>query len=129
MIFHNIGLYFCCVAHSAVFIPMLQGQFEEGRSREIKMDDMSDRGVRAFLNFLYCRDMVVPYENSKIAVELLLASHKYQITTLENAMKALVTVKPWDWFDIPSAIQLYFFAKKVDNLSQLKDKAFVVLKL
>lgn len=108
---------------------MLHGNFEEGRTHQIKMDDISDRGARAFVNFLYCKDMNVPFDNPKIAVELLLVSHKYQITCLENAMKALLMVKPWEWFDIPSTIQLYFFAKNLDLLSQLSDKAFLILKL
>lgn len=109
---------------------MLNGEnYKEGESQEIEMVDMCENGVKALLAFLYYRGLQEPSKDIQVALELLRAANKYDISSLEKAITVIIMQKPIEWFDISTTIQLFFFSKNIDHFTGIKQKSLQVLKL
>ncbi len=104
------------------------GKYKEGESQEIKMADMSEKGVKALLAFLYYRGLEEPAKDLKLAIEVLRAANKYDISSLEKAVAVMIMHKPIEWFDIATTIELFFFSKNVEQLFMVKFKSLQMLK-
>lgn len=101
---------------------------KESQTNHISMVDVSEEGVRALLEYLYCRDLNKPMESSTVSVEMLEVAHKYLLGSLEDAIKAILLNKCDSWFNPNAAFRLFFFAGKLDIHKDLRDKAIRVLR-
>lgn len=118
------------MGNSLVFRAMFENDMEEAKKGEIEMPEMSEGGVRAFLAYLYYRDEEVPNAKCGIALELMIAGHKYDVQSLENDMtkKLLYMSRKWYETDLDVAVKLYLFARNVKGGDQLKKKAISVMR-
>lgn len=88
----NVLLMYC----AELTEKMIVGNKKTGR---LEMKDLSRPGMEALLQFIYFRSMTVPKANKKVALELFMASHKYKIEKLLDAVETLFLVKRKAWFD------------------------------
>ncbi|CAL8108337.1 unnamed protein product [Orchesella dallaii] len=113
-------------AHSPVFQRMLESDCQETMENIIELDN-SKEGVMAFLKFLYYSDIEDPIGNERVALELLELGHKYEISSLENVMKALFLSV--DCYSVDVAVTLFHRSGMVAGYEDLKAKAVRSIKL
>lgn len=116
------------LANSKVFKAALEGDFKGAKERTLDLKDMREDCVRALLGFLYYWDLDKPKSDLNLAIELLEAAHKYDIVSLENAMKRILLDKPIWAFDVEQALELFFVGVSIGNMEELKLKSAMVLK-
>lgn len=120
--------------HSPVFREMLQSNMNETQTQTLVLDDMSEEGIKAFLCYLYYRDMSRGERSPEMALQLLIAAHIYQVPVLEASMRDLFTSKIYSetwWADnCFAAVKLFIFARNLTGPAgiQLKLEAAYVLK-
>lgn len=119
--------FFFQSAHSDVFHRMLSGNFQEAKDHTINMEDITERGVKALLEYLYFWEIREAVTDVSIAFELLKVSHKYNIKELEATMNRLFRTKPFDWFELDVTLELYVFVRELDDL-HLKQKIISALR-
>lgn len=107
---------------------MFKDTYEESKTGIIHIEDMSEAGVRAFLEFLYYFSISKPSESFGIAVELFKAGHKYDVERLETEMSNLILAKEVSWFDLENTVTLFRFLKHLDGYEGIKLKAVKYLK-
>lgn len=118
------------VGNSPVFQTMFKGDsFKEGHTKTVTLENMSEKGVVAMLNYLYCIDFEEKDLGSEIYMELLQASEQYSMSNLQQTMKQVLLNKPCDWFQVDLALQVFCFSRNVENCQELKQKCIKVLKL
>ncbi|ODM88596.1 hypothetical protein Ocin01_18087 [Orchesella cincta] len=81
---------------------------------------MSAKGVEALLKFIYYSNVDDPMSSCSVALELLKGGHQSYAGNLSGQKYA--------WFDIDTALMLYFWTLKVDGNEDLKWKALRVIK-
>lgn len=112
--------------HSKAFATMLkEGQFQEGNTDSLKLDDMTEGAIHALLKFLYYRDIKGPTQNLPIAIELLTCAHKHDINSLEESMWSILMTQPRPWFAINTALRIF----SSDSQSDFKKRATEILRL
>lgn len=116
------------LANSKVFKAALEGNFAGAKESTLNLKDMREDCARALLGFLYYWDLAKPKSDLNLAIELLEAAHKYDIVSLENAMKRILLDKPIWAFDVEQALELFFVSLSIGSLEELKMKAAMVLK-
>ncbi|ODM93022.1 Kelch repeat and BTB domain-containing protein 3 [Orchesella cincta] len=99
--------------HSSFFERMFETDCKETQSGKAKLN-LSEEGLKAFLDFVYCFKSDFPKEHPRIAVELLEFAHEKQISGLEEAMKELIVGQPHDWMDLIDGVQLFLLSVKLD---------------
>lgn len=106
------------MAHSPVFRAMFDsrnGELQEQQTNMLEMEDISEKGVRALLAFLYCWDQTDANKNSIVAFELLNAGHKYDIPKLEELMAEMLLKKGSEWFDAEVSVKLFGFGRNLPS--------------
>lgn len=127
-IYYFLIYIFWFSVHSQVFKAMLQeGEYVEGQNNMISMD-MTEEAIRAFLKFLYYRNIEVPAMNSSIALELLTCADKYGIQELAQAMWKILISQPDHWFDMNMTLRLFFFGTLKESFEDFRGKAIQILK-
>ncbi|CAL8085337.1 unnamed protein product [Orchesella dallaii] len=115
--------------HSSVLKAMLENNFQESKSNEIIMDDVSEEGVKALLEYIYTWEITEAVRSSKVAVELFQVAHKYDIKQLEEKLARMILQRGNKWFQVDATIDLFRFARKIEaNSGDLKDKAVQALR-
>ena len=70
---------------SQVFSAMFSGNFKESKDNEIVIEDTTYMAFKAFLQFLYCDDLVLDIDNDlKLIGELYRLSDRYSVPRLES---------------------------------------------
>ncbi|CAL8075708.1 unnamed protein product [Orchesella dallaii] len=116
-------------AHSDVLHVMLTSSgFTESETSTIKLEEMSEEGVRNLVSHMYGRELNLEKMKEKVAIELLRAAHMYNILPLETAMLRMLCLKPPNWFTMDNALTLYFFTVHVDRHQNLTEKMQSILK-
>lgn len=119
------------MTQSPVFRAMFRSNMLEARFHSVKIEELSEAGVRAFLAYLYYLDSSVPRQKCSIAVELLYASQKYMVPALETTMRDLLLQKEGQWYDVETAVKLFLLAFNLpveEDKKKLKEKAVQALK-
>lgn len=101
------------VAGSEVFKTMFESGMKEAKENKIAVPEMSEKGVRAMLAFLYYRDMNDVYEDVEVALELLQAAEKYGIDYLKNEARSILLSRQSSWFTVDVALELLLFVDKL----------------
>ncbi|CAL8132590.1 unnamed protein product [Orchesella dallaii] len=114
-------------SRSPVFRRMLQSGMKESTENECKLEDMSKEGVKALLKYVYYFCVEDALQVPKIAMELLEAGHKYDITALEDTMKRIFIGKPDEWFTVDAALLLFLWSLKMNNCEDLTSKAVMII--
>lgn len=86
--------------------------FDEGNGdhvAQLEMEYMSERGVRAFLKYLYFWEVDKAVERSDVALGLLMAGVKYEMGELVSLIRDLMMVKPEIWFGVKVVEELEGF--------------------
>lgn len=111
------------VAHSVAFSDLLEN------TNCIEMYNVSERGVRALLAYLYYWDETEPEKSLEVALELLIVGNTYRIGGLEKQMTKLILGRSVDWFDANVAVKLFGFARMSQTVAgdDLKMKAVIVM--
>ncbi|CAL8124622.1 unnamed protein product [Orchesella dallaii] len=107
---------------SEVFNRMFQTSCVESLENTCNLKQ-SEETVRAFLKYLYYGDFEDAQKNQKIALDLMQMGHKYDITSLENAMKKIILDFPTASLDVNVALLMFSFALKVAGYEDVKEKA------
>lgn len=113
---------------SPVFKAMFESDMEEKITSNVEMVEMTEVGVRAFLAYLYYMDTKDAQKNCEVALELLEASHKYDIEEMEKTLKGIIINKDNVWFTVDMVLKLFLFARNLEGGADLKTKAVRVLK-
>jgi len=92
------------------------------------MNDVSEEGVNALLDFLYRKNLDENKMSEETTFELLHTAHKYDIKSLEQEMVKLLNDKPQTWFTLTNVLSVYFFTVKVEEYQALCNKMMVILK-
>jgi len=119
---------FKILARSPAFQRMFENDWKETTESKSKIS-LSEKGLNAFLEYVYSSKIDSAKENPSIAVELLEISHEKEISTLEQEMKNLILGKPDDWLSFDQALQLLVRSIRVKSYECLKKKATATMKL
>lgn len=106
-----------------------KGCYAESETNVVEMVDMTTESVKAFLAYLYYFDINKAVASSKTAVEVFQASHKYNVSSLEKQIRGILVTKPDNWFDVDAALDLFLFARNLENGDELKLRAVKLIKL
>ncbi|CAL8068857.1 unnamed protein product [Orchesella dallaii] len=109
-------------AHSDVFFTMFTIGLQESQTNRIEMNDISEEGVNALVNYFYQMKIDVEGISEEIAFELLQLAHRYNISNLESLMIDTLYYKPMNWFSLEAIISIYCFTSKIENYTMLYDK-------
>ncbi len=116
---------------SKVFHAMFQAEgMEEAKTGKLEMEDMSEQGVKAFLRWVYWKDDKEALSESDVAVELLIAGDKYDLEGLVEKMKEIILKRSGldeEWFSVESGVKLFKWARHLEEMKDLKQKAVSVL--
>ncbi|ODM86816.1 Protein maternal effect lethal 26 [Orchesella cincta] len=112
---------------SPVFDRMLQSECTETKEGACKLD-ISIEGVKALLNYIYCKNTDVPSETPSVALELLKSGEKYDIFGLEAAMKTIFLSKPVEWLSVDVALLLFVHSDKLEGYEEFRKKAVQAMK-
>ncbi|ODM88493.1 Protein maternal effect lethal 26 [Orchesella cincta] len=112
--------------HSKVFRRMLEMDCKETKEKACQMS-VTEAAVNALLKFLYYSDLEEAFSSSSISLELLQTAHKYDIPSLEKAVKSILLEKSSDWYDLEVVLLLFQYALKVEGYEDLKMKAVKVI--
>lgn len=115
---------------SPVFGAVFGKHTQDSRNRDVEVKDISEDGLKAFLAYLYYSDTSRPNISCSVALELLQASRKYQVSDMEKSMQDLLLQKTVQWFDVVSSIKLFLLATNfpLEIREKLKRKAAHALK-
>lgn len=97
---------------------VFRGIFEEGNGdhvAQVEMGFMNERGVRAFLKYLYFWEVDKAVERSDVALGLLMAGVKYEMGELVSLIRDLMMIKPEGWFGVKVAEELEGFLGERGN--------------
>ncbi|CAL8143267.1 unnamed protein product [Orchesella dallaii] len=108
--------------NSDVLLTMFEVGMTESKTHLIDMKDVSEEGVKMMLDYLYGRNLHLEGRTEGDILEVLKASHKYNISKLESIISQFLLYKPMDWFSMDGVLDFYFFVKNVDALSNFADK-------
>ncbi|CAL8120668.1 unnamed protein product [Orchesella dallaii] len=107
--------------------PVLQRLFQKDTKITRLHLNLSEEGMKTFLDFLYCSKFNTQTINSLVAAELLRISHENRIVTLEKTVKDLVMDKPDDWLDFEASLQLYLYFNKLYGYEDLMIKTMAAI--
>ncbi|ODM93776.1 hypothetical protein Ocin01_12906 [Orchesella cincta] len=85
--------------------------------------NLSEEGLKALLDFVYCLKLDIPREKPSVALELLDIGIKKQMPMLTKAINSLLVEQPDDWFGFDAALQLFLHSTKMQGYDELKKKA------
>ncbi|ODM88495.1 hypothetical protein Ocin01_18187 [Orchesella cincta] len=91
--------------------------------------NLSEEGLKALLEFVYCLKLDIPREKPSVALELLDIGVKKQMPMLTKAINSLLVEQPDDWFGFDAALQLFLHSIKLQGYDELKKKAVRSMKL
>ena len=113
----------------------VKNKMTESATGKIEMVNVTEKGARAFLAFLYYRDSIVAVrDSSSVALELLELSEKYEIQDLKRSIIKLFVetddLEKTTWWTCEVAVKLYLFANRMDPETgdDLKKKSIRTLK-
>jgi len=106
---------------------MLLTNMTEANAKNSAPVEMSEEGVKAFLKYIYHSDLDDALKNGSIALELLMAGHKYDMALLEDAVKEIFKEKRAGWYDVDVAMNLFLWSLKMNDYEDVKMKAVNVL--
>ncbi|ODM90024.1 BTB/POZ domain-containing protein [Orchesella cincta] len=118
---------FFLIAQSSVLKELLQ-QCMFGR---LKLKDVSEKCIRALLEYLYTFQISLAVKSSKVTVELFIAANKYEIQPLQDKLAKMILERRNAWFDITATLDLFLFIRKLGRtniLDEVKGKIGQVLK-
>ena len=95
----------------------------------VNLNDISEKGVKALLDFIYCRELFTPESEPAICFELFYAADKYDIKELRKAVVPMLLQKPSSWFDDETAFLLYALSRNCEQYEDLKIKALQIIKM
>lgn len=111
-----------------MFRAMFEAEMVESRTNCLEIEDMSEVGVKALLEFIYGWDLEEASKDCGIALELLKAGDKYQMEDLEDAMIKLICAMPFQWFSEDVAAEIKMYAGNVGGkLGKVEEKSLAVL--
>ncbi|ODM88887.1 hypothetical protein Ocin01_17796 [Orchesella cincta] len=110
------------VHHSTVLDKMFQTKCLETREKCVKMK-ASEKGVKAFMKYVYHFDLADAFDSSNVAVDLLDIARVYKVKPLEKAMKTLLLKRAEEWLDLDTALKLFLCTNGKVGLKSLKEKA------
>ncbi|ODM91245.1 TD and POZ domain-containing protein 2 [Orchesella cincta] len=113
---------------SPVFDRMLQSDCKETKEGACKLD-ISEEGVKALLNYIYCKSTNTPLATPSVALELLKSGEKYDISGLEASMKTIFLGKPVKWLTVDDALMLFIHSDKLEGYEELSRNAVQAIKL
>ncbi|ODM88221.1 hypothetical protein Ocin01_18462 [Orchesella cincta] len=90
---------------------------------------LSEEGLKALLDFVYCLKLDIPKEKPGVALALLEIGIKMQMPMLTKAMNNLLVEQPDDWLKFDAALQLLLHSTKMRGYEELKNKAIRAMKL
>ncbi|ODM96751.1 Kelch repeat and BTB domain-containing protein 3 [Orchesella cincta] len=108
--------------HSTVLDKMFQTKCMETREKCVKMK-ASEKGVKAFMKYVYHFDLADAFGSSNVAVDLLDIARVYKVKPLEKAMKTLLLKRAEEWLDLDAALKLFLCTNGKVGLKSLKEKA------
>lgn len=118
---------------SNVFKAMFQSEeMEEAKTGKLEMEEMSEQGVRALLRWIYWGDEKEALLDSDVAVELLIAGDKWDLGGLTEKMKEIILKRRGyddEWFSLDSALELYGWARNLEGMEEVKEKAIGVIQM
>ncbi|ODM93021.1 Kelch repeat and BTB domain-containing protein 3 [Orchesella cincta] len=125
----RLGVPLSQMLSECFFQRMFETDCKETKSGKAKLN-LSQEGLKAFLEFVYCLRIDTAKEDPKIALELLEFAHEKQISELEEGIKSIVVEKPDDWLSLNEGLQLFLFSLKLESqgYSDLKKKAVKAIK-
>ncbi|ODM88575.1 Speckle-type POZ protein-like, partial [Orchesella cincta] len=112
---------------SPVLARMLDTECEEMKNKAYQMS-LSEEGVKTFLDFIYRAESMESIPSPAVSLELLEAAHKYDVSALEVAMKALFLKQKSEWMEVDVAVMLYLHARNVKGYEPLMWTAIQVIK-
>ncbi|CAL8130887.1 unnamed protein product [Orchesella dallaii] len=115
--------------NSPVLAAMLESGLEESKSSRIELVDVSENCVKALLEYLYTFKITQSRKCSILAVELFQVAHKYDIRQLEEDLAHILLAQVNSWYDVNAALDLFRFARNVEEHCSLKLKCVEVLQL
>lgn len=112
---------------------MFHNEMLESKNNRVEINDMSEVGIRAFLAYIYLWETKEATQNSRIALELLKAGHKYDILDMEQCMRNLLLTKGSEWYkdeddNVEVALDLFLFVRNLEGEEALKMKSIEALK-
>ncbi|ODM94795.1 Kelch repeat and BTB domain-containing protein 12, partial [Orchesella cincta] len=116
-------------SHSPVFSRMIQINCRESTENSCHVQGVPEEGVKAFLKYVYYGDVEDANGSQRIAFGMMEMGHRYDIGSLERAMKDILLRLPTASFDASVALWMFSFAMKVEGCEDLKEKAIEVIKL
>lgn len=122
-------LYMLKIVQSDVLEKKFKGCYAESEINVVEMVDMTTATVQAFLAYLYYFDTDKAADSSTIAVEVFQASHKYNVSSLKEEMKRFLLTKPDKWFEVEAALELFLFARNLEEENELKMRAVQLIKM
>lgn len=116
------------VASSPYFSRMLHDSgTKEARTRTMELPRMSAEGIGAMLDYLYMSNIAALEGNSLVCVEVLEASHQYEIEPLQKSTKKVLLDKASNWYTPQASLRLLLVMKEIE-IADLKLKAVKVFK-
>jgi len=115
--------------NSTVFAAMLDSDMEEKKTSRVHLEDVSAECVKALLEYLYTFKISEGGKCSKLAVELFQVAHKYHVRQLEQGIGKILLNQVNTWYDVDAALQLFQFARNVEEHKGLRVKCVQVLQL
>ncbi len=111
----------------------LENDLKESTRRPIAMRmELSEECVKGFLEWNHCKQVPKAVgEKFDLALELLKAGREYEVKELETEMEKILMskgTKDMEYFSVVAALNLYLYAKDVEELKGLRDKAVRILK-
>jgi len=113
---------------SDVLLAMLTSGMKESQSGRIEMKDMAEKVVTKMLAYMYGLDVKAEEMDVEMAVGLLKAAHKYNISSLEVLMMKTVFFKPNETFNMELVLELYFYVEEIHTLKLIRDKMTEIMR-
>ncbi|ODM92145.1 BTB and MATH domain-containing protein 42 [Orchesella cincta] len=102
-------------------------KFIESKSGRIELLDVSKDCIKAALEYFYTFKITQARKSSKLAVELFKFAHKYDVNLLEKQLVSILLRQDDSLYDIDTTLELFTFARCLEDYSNLKIKAFEVM--
>ncbi|CAL8135750.1 unnamed protein product [Orchesella dallaii] len=77
---------------------------------------------------MYGRDLKLDHLKIEVAFEVLKATHKYHISSLEALLLDMLRRKPSDLFSIDNLVTIYFFSVNLREYQMLSEKMLLAMK-
>ncbi|ODM90495.1 Kelch-like protein 3 [Orchesella cincta] len=104
-------------AQSDVLLAMFTSGLEESKTNRINMEEMSEEGVNALVQYFYKNELDEKEIGVEVASELLQAAHKYNTSKLEVIILNLLLRKPEEEFSLETIFEVYYHTKQIASVT------------